>query len=181
MKTIILKLCFYCLPFMWVADGISQSSRCKVTLVRLELDSLSSFANISADSALNIARITNSLILDNMDILSVRAKVDSGCCWYGGTIYSTKHLIAITEQAALRLHKMSIPLDSGIPVCLRIDGVEIYRGFLWNVFSSFGNRSITLIQTGNMLTVTNRLPAIGDHVASQLAVVSTKYEYLFKE
>lgn len=181
MKLVPLKYFIFCLPFIWAKPGYSQIRDCKLTLVKLQMDSIFNALETPDNFDSNTIRHADSVLLEDSDIINVQVQVDSGCCWYGGMIYNTKYVFTITQEAAIRLRTIPIPLSSGIPVSLRIDDVEIFRASLWNKLSSFANDSITIMQFDNILRVTNRLPAIGDHVASRLRETTTKFQCLLEK
>jgi hypothetical protein len=83
-------------------------------------------------------------------------------------MFITTHRYLLTSEAVSRLSGLDIPLCGGIPIAIYVDEKEIYRAMLWNVFSSFGNNSLTMVLINDTLIVNNQLPNVPDFESSIL-------------
>jgi hypothetical protein len=139
-----------------------QTNDCKIKIIKLQLDKnqIVKPGGVT-DSLLKLAKLT-SILLENSDIQKFDVKTDSACCNYFGQIYLTSHQYLLTSEAVSKLSTLDIPLCCGIPVAIYIDDKEIYRAMLWNVYSSFGNKSMTVSLVQSSLIITNQLPSIPD-------------------
>jgi hypothetical protein len=155
MKLIFLRSWFCGFLLTWGITGFAQIGDCKVTLLKMQTESPCSRLIVPNVLISNNNGRTDSMLLRHSDILKMRIQVDTASYSYGSRVYKTTHVFTITDEAAKKLNAIPIPLSSGIPVSLRIDGVEIYRAFMWNPLSSFACHSITITQFGNTLIVTN--------------------------
>lgn len=125
--------------------------------------------NKTTDSLLTTAKLTDTILVTDEEIKKFKIKSDSACCTYAGQMFLTSHQYLLTNKAIARLSSLQIPLCCGIPIAVYVDGEEIYRAMLWNIFSSFGNESITATLIGDTLTFVNQLPSVPDFRNSFLA------------
>ncbi len=146
-----------------------QTNDCKIKIIRLQLDKnkIVKTGEVT-DSLLKLAKLTINELLENSDIKKFDVKTDSACCHYAGQIYLTSHQYLLTSEAVSKLSSLDIPLCCGIPVAIYIDEKEIYRAMLWNVYSSFVNKSMTATLVQGSLIITNQLPSIPEFTNNDL-------------
>jgi hypothetical protein len=141
----------------------SQRQSCNVEIVRLEFDkSRDQKSQEITDSLLMLAKSTGSVLVSDNEIKKFDIKTDTACCTYAGAMYITSHRYSLTKQAISRLSGLNIPLCCGIPVAILVGSKEVYRAMLWNVVSSFGNKSLTMILLQDTLVVVSQLPNVPD-------------------
>ncbi len=144
-------------------SATAQTKTCNVKIIKLKFDTIQQVKPIEVtDSLLAIATLTTTILADNSDIVKFEIKIDTVCCSYVGQMYVTSHRYLLTSKSASQLSALNIPLCCGIPAAVYVDGKEVYRAMLWNVLSSFGNKSVTITLVKDTLIVTNRLPRAPD-------------------
>ena len=149
-----------------------QTNSCKIKIIRLKFDKNQQVKpGEVTDSLLALAKLTTSTLLDNSDIKNFDIKTDTACCIYAGQMFVTSHRYWLTSKAALQLSTLDIPLCCGIPVAVYIDNKEIYRIMLWNVLSSFGNKSLTMTLLNDTLIVNSQLPNVPDFRSSGILTI----------
>lgn len=153
----------------------SKMVKAQVKTCKVEITRLAQTNERSADSLLSLATITNDVIINSGDVITILKKIDTSCCIYPGFIYVTSFKIRLTREAAKRLSNLKIPLCCGIPVSVSTDGNELFRGLLWNAVSSFGTKNIALTQIGQDLIVVNQVPQVADHINSALSQVQFEH------
>jgi len=151
------------LTISFCSFGHAQKHNCQIKIVKLKFaKNIDSKSSGVSDGLLTSANPTDSLLVSDTEIKKLEIKTDSACCTYTGQIYLTSHQYTLTKKAVSRLSALQIPLCCGIPFVVYINETEVYRGMLWNVVSSFGNKTITATLIGDKLTITNQLPRIPD-------------------
>lgn len=120
------------------------------------------------DSVLVSAKPTNSILVNNFEVKKFDIRTDTACCTYAGQMIITSHRYLLTNEAVSRLSGLDIPLCCGVPIAIYVDEKEIYRAMLWNVFSSFGNKSLTMVLLNDTLIVNSQLPNVPDFRSSIL-------------
>jgi hypothetical protein len=144
-------------------SAFGQTNTCKIKIIRLQFDKSQQVKpGEVTDSLLALAKLTTSILVDNSDIKRFDIKTDTACCIYAGQMYVTSHRYLLSSKSLLRLSALDIPLCCGIPVAMYVDNKEIYRVMLWNMVSSFGNKSLTMTLAQNTLIITNQLPSVPD-------------------
>ena len=161
------------MPFLFVGLGMicftafGQTKPCKIKIIRLRFENNQQIKQGKiTDSLLALAKLTTSTLIDNADIKTFELKIDSACCTYAGQIFTTSHRYVLTSETVSHLASLDIPLCCGIPVAIYIDDKEVYRAMLWNVVSSFGNKSLTMTLVNDTLIVNNQLPNVPDFLSS---------------
>jgi hypothetical protein len=150
------------LVFSKVTQGQSRINVCSMQIIRLKFDErFQPNGEQLSQRVLSLAKPTDSILVDNEDVMSFSLHTDTACCTYAGSMFITSHKYELTDEAATRLSKLQIPLCCGLPVALKIGGKEVYRGILWNPFSSFASKSVTITLVDKTMIVTNRLKLSG--------------------
>jgi|GEM_PF-2971035 len=148
-------------------SAFGQTNPCKIKIIRLKFDKGQQVKpGQVTDSLLALAKLTASTLVDNAEIKKFEIKTDTACCTYAGQMYITSHRYLLTSETVSHLTKLDIPLCCGIPVAIYVDDKEIYRAMLWNVVSSFGNKSLTMTLVNDNLIVNNQLPDVPDFRSS---------------
>jgi len=144
-------------------SAFGQTNACRIEIIRLKFDKNHQVkAGEVTDSILTLAKLTTSVLVGKSDIKDFDIKIDTVCCIYAGQMFVTSHHYLLTSKAVSQLSALDIPLCCGIPVAIYVDDKEVYRAMLWNVLSSFGNKSLTMTLIKDTLIVANQLPSVPD-------------------
>lgn len=162
-------------------SAFGQSNSCKITIVRLKLpNDRPAEPTWIANNDLARAQPSGSILLGNSEISDFAIKSDT-VPGESGTMVFSSHLFTVDSQAAAQLSKIDIPLCCGIPVVLYVGEKELYRGMLWNVFSSFSNESLTMTLVQNTIIVRTALSAVDDSKNASLVNENSLPQCLLKK
>jgi hypothetical protein len=119
------------------ASAQKQTDSCRVQFIRLKFsDTFQPNGEQMNDRVLLLAKATDSLLISDSAIKKFRIETETIYGTYESMLI-TSHQYELTDESVSRLSSLQIPLRCGMPVAVKVCGIEVYRGMLWHPVSSF--------------------------------------------